>query len=121
MTATKTTARDQATEIRNAATAKGLRVSVKVTRDWNRATGEWDGKVIDATVTVETAFTPGDTAAYITAERDCNDILRMFRMTRPGSVWGTDSASVGGHAGLTGGYCRMNKSGVELRLARRFA
>jgi hypothetical protein len=38
-------------------------------------------------------------------------------MIRPGSTWGTDSAS----AGWSDGYCRMSKSGVEIRLARQFA
>src|SRR5438105_1927545 len=108
MTATKTAAADQASEIRATAASLGLRVTASLSRDWNRATGEWDGKVIDATVTVEAAFAPGDTAAYIKAERDCNAILGRFRMTRSGTTWGTDSASVGGHAGLTGGYCRMS-------------
>ena len=52
-----------------------------------------------------------------TAERDCNALLARFRMIRSGSTWGTDSAS----AGLSGGYYRMSKSGVEIRLARQFA
>lgn len=108
-------------EIRADAAKDGLTVTAKLTRDFNGQTGEWDGRVIDATVTAETWFTPGDVAAYITAERACNSLLARFRMIRPGSTWGTDSASVGGHAGLTGGYCRMSKSGVEIRLARQFA
>jgi hypothetical protein len=116
-----TKAAQQAAEIRKTAETGGIRITADLTHDWNPETREWDGKVIDATVTVEVSFTPGDTAAYCTAERACNDILGQFRMIRPGSVWGTDSASVGGHAGLTGGYCRLNKSGVEIRLARQFA
>jgi hypothetical protein len=116
MTATKA----QADEIRSTATNHGLAVTVSLSRDYNPATGWWDGKIIDATVTAETTFTPGDTGAYVKAERNCNEILRLFRMIRPGSTWGTDSGSVGGHAGLTGGFCRMSKSGVEIRLARQF-
>ena len=68
-------------------------------------------------VTVNFTFEPGDNLAYITAESNALRILALFPMNRPGSVWGTDSASVGGHAGLTGGYVRMNKSGVAKRLA----
>jgi hypothetical protein len=49
-----------------------------------------------------------------TAERDCNTLLARFRTIRPGSTWGTDSAS----ADRSDGYCRMSKSGVEIRLAR---
>jgi hypothetical protein len=44
----------------------------------------------------------------------------MFHRTRPGSVRGTDSGSIGGHVGLTNGYVRLNKSGVEKRLAKMF-
>lgn len=111
MAATKTgTAAD---EIRRLAKEDGLTVTAKISR-------ERSGRAIDATITVETTFTPGDAGAYIAAEHACNDVLARFRMIRPGSTWGTDSGSVGGHAGLTGGYCRMNKSGVEVRLARQF-
>lgn len=73
------------------------------------------GHTLDV-LTVETTFTPNDSDAYLKAESDASQLLRMIRMVRPGTVWGTDSASVGGHAGLTGGYVRMNKSGVELRV-----
>lgn len=75
-----------------------------------------------------TTFTPGavvrpkatgalDEITGGTARRDCNALLARFRMIRTGSTWGTDSASVG----LSGGYCWMSKSGVEIRLARQFA
>lgn len=119
--AARSKAAEAAGEIRREAAAAGLTVTAKLTRDYNAATRDFDGRVIDATVTAETTFTPGDLGAYIKAERACNDLLGRFRMTRPGTTWGTDSASVGGHAGLTGGYCRMSKSGVEVRLARQFA
>lgn len=119
MAATKTGA--VAGEIRRLAKEDGLTVTAALTRDYNRATREWDGPVIGAVVTVEKWFTPGDLGAYIAAERACNALLARFRMIRPGTVWGTDSGSVGGHAGLTEGHCRMNKSGVEYRLARQFA
>lgn len=121
MPSTRKPAAEAAGEVREAAAKAGLTVTAKLTRDYNGGTREWDGRVIDATVTAEAWFTPGDVAAYVSAERACNDLLSRFRMTRPGTTWGTDSASVGGHAGLTGGYCRMSKSGVELRLARQFA
>jgi len=72
----------------------------------------------DGIVTVRKTFTPGDKAAYVTAESDCYAILRHFRMVRAGSVWGTDSGSVGGAVGLEGGYCVLNMSGVAVRLVR---
>jgi hypothetical protein len=109
-----------AEQIRKDAERAGFRISADLSYDFNPQTREWDGRVIDATVTVETAFTPGDAKAYVVAEYNATVLLREFRMIRPGSTWGTDSASVGGHAGLTGGYMRLSKSGVEIRLARQF-
>lgn len=67
------------------------------------------------TLTVTIVFAPGDVAAYAAAERTCREILSHASMVYPGTTWGTDSASVGGHAGLTGGYCRLSKSGVSKR------
>jgi hypothetical protein len=112
---------ERAAEVRAEARKAGVTVTAKLSFDYNARTREWDGKVIDAVVTAETFFEPGDARAYMAAESACNSVLRHFAMVRPGSTWGTDSASVGGHAGMTGGYCRMNKSGVEIRLARQFA
>jgi hypothetical protein len=111
----------KAAEIRAEAAKHGLSVTAELTRDFNPVTAEMDGKVIDATVTVEGTFTPGDARAYIAAEANANTVLGMVRMVRPGSVWGTDSGSVGGHVGLTGGYVRMNKSGAEIGVARHLA
>jgi hypothetical protein len=72
-------------------------------------------------VTVQTTFTPDDVAAYCTAESDAAQLLAYAPMLYPGSVWGTDGATVGGHAGLTGGYMRLNKSGVGARWAKAAA
>lgn len=98
-----------------------LRVTATITRDWNPRTGEFDGKVIDATVTVDGTFERDDTAAYLRALRGCQQVLALCPSVRSGSTWGTDSGSVGGHAGLRGGFCMLSKSGVGIRLARRFA
>lgn len=107
--------------IRALARRAGLTVSAALTHDYNSRTGEWDGKVLDATVTAETTFTPGDARAYRVALAACTAVLAEFPMIRPGTTWGTDSASVGGAAGLSGGYARLSKSGVPIRLARQFA
>jgi hypothetical protein len=117
----KAAAAVRATEIKAKAAEYGLTVSADLSHDFNPATGQMDGKVIDATVTVQGTFTPGDARAYAVAEARANTVLGMVRMVRPGSVWGTDSASVGGHAGMTGGYVRMNKSGAEIAVARHLA
>lgn len=72
-------------------------------------------------VTVKTQFTPGDVGLYAQAEGDAAQLLAYAPMIYPGSVWGTDGATVGGHAGLTGGYMRLNKSGVGARWAKAAA
>lgn len=74
----------------------------------------------DGVVTAEARFPAGDRTAYRIAEAACHDVLRLFRQTSPGTVWGTTSDGVGGAHGLSAGYCRLNKSGVERRLARQF-
>jgi hypothetical protein len=71
----------------------------------------------DAVVSVTTTFTAGDRSAYVRCDGIGPSLLSRLPMVRPGSVWGTDGASVGGHAGLTGGYYRLSKSGVALRVA----
>lgn len=72
-------------------------------------------------VTVHKVFTPGDKDAYTRAEGDANSILSMLRMVEPGSVWGTDGGSVGGHIGLMGGYMTLNKSGGSKRVMAALA
>jgi hypothetical protein len=72
-------------------------------------------------ITVSGNFKPGDRTAYVAMESNAHDILRMFRQIRAGSVWGTDSGSAGGAVGLEKGKFVLNKSGVEKRLAARFA
>ena len=74
-----------------------------------------------ASVTVHKQFTPGDKDAYTNAECDANSILCMMPMKTPGSVWGTDGASVGGHVGLTHGYMTLNKSGCSKRVLNALA
>jgi len=66
-------------------------------------------------ITVHSTFQAGNVAEYIAAESHANAILREARMVYPGSKWGTDSASIGGHSGLNGGYMRLSKSGVSKR------
>jgi hypothetical protein len=74
----------------------------------------------DQIVTVSGKFTPGDADAYMKMENNAYAILRMFRQPRLGSTWGTDSGSVGGAIALKDGSFRLNKSGVEKRLASKF-
>lgn len=74
----------------------------------------------DQIVSVTGKFTPGDKAAYIEMEHNAYRILGMFRQVRAGSIWGSDSGSVGGAVAVEKGNFVMNKSGCEKALARKF-
>jgi hypothetical protein len=71
--------------------------------------------------TVQKTFTPNDKIAYCNAESDAYTILGMIKRTTSGSIWGTDSGSIGGHVGLTGGYVSMHKSGCSKNLLKQIA
>lgn len=70
----------------------------------------WEYSVKPQIVTIQKTFTPGDKDAYVDCEIDSYELMSLVPLTG-GSTWGTDSASVGGYAGLNGGYYRLNKSG----------
>lgn len=67
-------------------------------------------------VTISLDFAPNDRSAYVAADMDAYPLLMLLPQTSPGSVWGTTSDGIGGHAGLTGGYYRLSKSGVSKRV-----
>lgn len=92
-----------AAEIRAAAVELGVTVSAR-------------GSVVTAVLD----FPVGDRAAYAAAEDACLDIIARFPASG-GSTWGTTSDGVGGLAAIKSGRCRINVSGVPLRLARQFA
>src|SRR5579862_6776958 len=89
---------ERAAMIRARAERLGLRISARI-----------------GIVTVTGSFTPGDKDAYVKMEADANEILGMFRQVRAGSIWGSDSGSVGGAIGLEKGQFVLNKSGCEKR------
>lgn len=72
-------------------------------------------------VTIYQSFTPGDRDAYVRCDGDGPVLLLQCPIVAPGSTWGTDGASVGGHAGLVGGYYRLNTSGVSKRFTTALA
>lgn len=72
----------------------------------------------DFVIEVSAWFTPGDVNAYLAAERASQRTLALAPMTYSGTVWGSDSGSVGGHAALTSGSFRMCKSGVSKRFGK---
>jgi hypothetical protein len=71
----------------------------------------------DAIVTIEASFEPGDRDAYVRFDGSAYFVLANAPTVTYGSTWGTDGASVGGAAGLYGGYYRLSKSGVSKRFA----
>ena len=92
----------------------------KAMKDMAKATG-FTITARGSVCTVRKQFTPGDKDAYTMAECDANSILGMLRMVEPGSVWGTDGASVGGYVGLTHGYMELHKSGGSKRVMSALA
>lgn len=107
----------KAAAIMRAAAQAGVTVTARLTRNYNPATGQHDGPVASAVVSAVMTFPPGDAQAFALAESACNEVLRLVPVVRQGSVWGTDSHSAGGHAGLTEGWCQISKSGVAVRVA----
>lgn len=101
MAQTMTVAAEQAQKFLGEARAAGFKV-------------ELNGRLGDL-VTISKTFEAGDSAAYITTDSDASRILSLAPMLYPGTVWGSDSASVGGHAALTTGQYHLSKSGVSKR------
>ncbi len=75
----------------------------------------------DPIITVERHFTPGDRDAYIECDGLAFALIAAVPTVTYGSTWGTDGGSVGRHAGLTGGYYRLSRSGVSKRFAAALA
>lgn len=67
-------------------------------------------------LTLEKSFTPEDLSAYMSTENAANHIFSLAPMTTPGSVWGSDSGSIGGAIACQNGYFKLNKSGVSKRI-----
>jgi hypothetical protein len=65
-------------------------------------------------------FPAGDVGAYCQAEAEV-DIIRSAPSTQAGSVWGSDSGSIGGHVGIKSGSMWLHKSGVGKRWLARLA
>jgi len=70
----------------------------------------WRIEARDGVVTIYKAFAPGDRESYVACDMTAYGLLSMCPL-KCGSVWGTDGGSIGGMAGLNGGYYKLNKSG----------
>ena len=72
-------------------------------------------------VTLRGTFAPGDRSAFVAFDMDAPSVLARLPITEPGSTWGTDGGSVGGHAALTSGNFYLNRSGVSVRFTNALA
>jgi len=78
-------------------------------------------EVHDDILSVSRSFRPGDNAAFIEADGYGPMVLGIVPQTRPGSVWGTDGGSVGGHVALESGAYRLNASGRNKNVLKAIA
>lgn len=74
----------------------------------------FDYEVSNGIVRISKSFKPGDLNAFVDCDAVASHILDLAPL-RGGSVWGTDSGSVGGHVAVKSGFFRMNKSGSGAR------
>ena len=65
-------------------------------------------------ITLTKAFQPGDKVAFGDAESDVS-VIYEIPTTAPGSIWGTDGASVGGYSAVQNGLMKLSRSGCSKR------
>ena len=81
--------------------------------------GFWNVRTRGSIVTIEKDILVGNAEAFADAEMDSSILLGMIPVTSPGSTWGTDGASVGGHVAMTTGHFVMNKSGCSKNVIKQ--
>lgn len=74
----------------------------------------------DTVLTLSKKFTPGDAHDYACIEGEVSCVI-LEAPARGGSVWGTDSGSVGWALGLRAGCMRLHASGIQKRWLARLA
>lgn len=72
-------------------------------------------------ITLTCQFEPGNRDEYREIEQAAYNLLGAVSRTKPGSIWGSDSDSIGGHVALTSGSFVMNKSGCRKLTCMRIA
>ena len=65
-------------------------------------------------VTISKRIVPNDADSFRDADMSCP--IYDLPQTSPGSTWGTDGGSMGGHSAMIHGVYRMNRSGVSRRI-----
>lgn len=72
-------------------------------------------------VSVSRTFPKGNLDEFVHCDMWGPHLLGMLKMTQPGSVWGTDGGSVGGHVAVTNGRYTLNKSGIGKRIIKELS
>ena len=75
-------------------------------------------EAIGSTIKLTKTFAANDTSAYCAAEDNAYKVLSLAPQRTDGSIWGSDSGSIGGMMALRSGNFRMNKSGVSTRFTK---
>jgi len=75
-------------------------------------------EVLGSTIKLTATFEANDHNAYCDVEDNSYKVLSLAPRTSAGSIWGSDSGSIGGMVALTSGNFRMNKSGVSTRFSK---
>ena len=81
---------------------------------------DWKLDLNFGVVQIRKQFAPGDSNAYVECDCQAARLLAMVPL-RGGSVWGTDSGSVGGAVGLQNGFYELKKSGSGSRFIKAVA
>lgn len=63
-------------------------------------------------------FEKGNLDQFVECDMNGPYLLSLIKTTSPGSIWGTDGGSVGGHVAVTNGSYILNKSGCSKRLLK---
>ena len=117
MTTTKQSPRQQAEAF--TAEANRGRWTVSVRNHNQRPNGQPDPQ--SWVVSITRGFNPGDRDAYVQADIEAAQVMRLVPCSYPGTTWGTTSDGVGGHAGLNNGHYDLMKSGVQATFAKALA
>lgn len=72
-------------------------------------------------LSVHRKFQPGNNDEFVHCDVWGPHLLAIVKATQPGSVWGTDGGSVGGHVALMSGNYTLNKSGCSKRILKQIS
>lgn len=76
----------------------------------------WTFKAKSSVISIYKTIPINSNSEFSKAENESGSLLDIVKMTKNGSVWGTDGASIGGHYAMTSGNFSMNKSGCSAHI-----